>query len=357
MPMGNPLSPTIADIVLDDLLDNTLAELKNNNVQIKYITKYVDDILAIVDKNDTHKILNCFNKYHQKIQFTIEVEKEKSIAYLDTKLHHAGNKISFDWYTKETSSGRIMNYNATQPKSQIINTAKSLIHKILTLSDEQYHDDNIIRITRILINNSFPKNLINHLIKDSKRKINSNKHNVAKNVPVINIDDNERRKTFFSVKYIPGLIDNQTLKTTLATQDICFAYRPNQTLSTIFSKTKTPIEQQQQNNVVYEIPCKGDDNQSCDLVYIGTTKRALQMRIGEHKNDIEKEKANTALAQHIIDTGHTADFNNIKILDTEKRERTRMTLESLRIQEKITRTMNLKEDSDNISASYSAAIL
>ena len=50
MPMGNPLSPTIADIVLDTLQDNVTSELKEQNIEIQLITKYVDDIFAIINK-------------------------------------------------------------------------------------------------------------------------------------------------------------------------------------------------------------------------------------------------------------------------------------------------------------------
>ncbi|XP_036319851.1 uncharacterized protein LOC118734236 [Rhagoletis pomonella] len=44
MPMGNPLSPTIADIVLDKIIDDSIIELRSTDIYIKYITKYVDDI-------------------------------------------------------------------------------------------------------------------------------------------------------------------------------------------------------------------------------------------------------------------------------------------------------------------------
>ena len=42
MPMGNPLSPTIADIILDKLLDETIAKLKEENIHLKFLVKYVD---------------------------------------------------------------------------------------------------------------------------------------------------------------------------------------------------------------------------------------------------------------------------------------------------------------------------
>lgn len=90
--------------------------------------------------------------------------------------------------------------------------------------------------------------------------------------------------------------------------------------------------------------------------YIGTTKRSLETRIGEHKKDIEKQKETTALSNHVLKTGHIADFNQVKILDKENIEKKRYTIESLRIQQKADYTMNFKEDTDNIKASYRVAI-
>lgn len=84
MPMGHPISPTIADIVMDGLLDNAISELKQLfNIDIKFICKYVDDIFAIIKRNDANIILDTLNKYHNKLQFTIEMEVNSKIPYLD----------------------------------------------------------------------------------------------------------------------------------------------------------------------------------------------------------------------------------------------------------------------------------
>ena len=66
MPMGNPLSPTIADIILDTLLDDVINEVNEKDIKIKMLTKYVDDIFAVINKNDENIILNFLNNYHQK---------------------------------------------------------------------------------------------------------------------------------------------------------------------------------------------------------------------------------------------------------------------------------------------------
>ncbi|XP_075150777.1 uncharacterized protein LOC142224885 [Haematobia irritans] len=230
MPMGNPLSPTIADIVLYNLLDEALTELREKNIHIKYISKYVDDILAIIKMDEKDEILKVFNSYHTKIQFTIEMEHNKQIAYLDTKLHHREGEIKFDWFSKETSSGRIINFNSTQPRNQT--------------------------------------KLIEEVINEIKGKI----------------------------KYSSEELDFIKDHNNVTAEKVFIVY------------VKTPIDKQQPSNVVYEIPCRGNNNEPCDLLYIGTTKRNLHTRITEHRMDIKKKKESTALSQHVLRHGQTADF-------------------------------------------------
>ena len=64
------------------------------------------------------------------------------------------------------------------------------------------------------------------------------------------------------------------------------------------------------------------DREECNKMYIGTTKRTSVKKVGEHKQDITKNKQTTALAQHCAELQHVPDFDNIKILDREKTEHT-----------------------------------
>ena len=127
-------------------------------------------------------------------------------------------------------------------------------------------------------------------------------------------------------------------------------------LRPLFKSTKDKISKEQQCNVVYEIPCKGTNDEECDRIYIGTTKRSLQTRLSEHEADIKKNKNTTAIAQHMLEHGHKPDFDSTKILDIENKHNRRMTLESLRIRQKANKTMNTKEDIDKISANYNSIL-
>ncbi|XP_036347777.1 uncharacterized protein LOC118757146 [Rhagoletis pomonella] len=347
MPMGNPLSPTIADVVMDDLLDNTILDLKENfNIDIKFIVKYVDDIFAIVKQKDADIILRTLNKYHPKLQFTMESEANLCLPFLDVMIHRKNDSIALNWYAKPTSSGLLINYLSSQPFKNKINTAKNLIHKIFTISHQQFKETNICKIKKILASNNYPNRLIQSLIEHKVTEINNNQNKT----PTTKATDGTKR--YHSVTYIPKFYQQLDREINTNNPNIRLAYRTNYTLSSIFTQTKTPIKPHQQNNVVYEITCKGSENENCNKVYIGTTKRALGVRLSEHEADINKKKNSTALAQHVLTSGHTADLANVKILDKEKRERTRYTIESLRILQKREKTINKKEDTDDIAAAY-----
>jgi len=197
MSVGSPRSPTVANIVMDKILNDSLNELKGKNITMKYITKYVDDVFAIVKKDDLEEIQRILNVQHQKIRFTTEIEKENSIAFLDTKIIRKNNGLIFNWFMKETASGRVLNYYSNHPIKQKLNTATNMIWKTFTLSNETFHRENTERLEEILRKNAFPDHVIKRLIRETKAKIkrSNNKTTVQETTD----------KRFVGVTYIPKL--------------------------------------------------------------------------------------------------------------------------------------------------------
>lgn len=62
---------------------------------------FVDDCIMAVQAERINEVLNEFNKYNKKLQFTIELETYQQINFLDLTLHHIGNSIKMEWYTKK----------------------------------------------------------------------------------------------------------------------------------------------------------------------------------------------------------------------------------------------------------------
>ncbi|XP_034950706.1 uncharacterized protein [Chelonus insularis] len=154
--MGSPLSPIVAEIVMQDLENFCLSEL---DFPVYFYTRYVDDILVFLPPNEVEKILDIFNKYHDRLKFTIEREVDKKINFLELTLIRSSNKIEFDWYQKPTATGRYLNYYSHHPKYQKLGIIKLLIDKAVLLCDPRFRNKNLGIIRESLFNNGYPKNM------------------------------------------------------------------------------------------------------------------------------------------------------------------------------------------------------
>ena len=90
--MGGPLSVTLSDI--------HMTRTKNNVVRPEkplFYRRFVDDIINRRKKNEHHIIFENLNKYHPKINFTIEVNPCK---FLDTKIINKKGNITTEVFCK-----------------------------------------------------------------------------------------------------------------------------------------------------------------------------------------------------------------------------------------------------------------
>ena len=98
----------------------------------------------------------------------------------------------------------------------------------------------------------------------------------------------------------------------LLNPDIRVAFRPHFTLRQLLVRPKDPIPPDSRKGVVYKIRCK-----DCFQSYIGQTGRTLSCRIKEHKRAVSQGDSNaSALAEHVLNTGHQIDWSNAMVLDS-----------------------------------------
>lgn len=125
---------------MDDLIDACIPKL---SFEIPFLKKFVDDIVCSIPENRVDEILQVFNSYDSNIQFTVEVEKDRSVPFLDTKLIRSSeNRIILDWYIKPTSSGRHLNYNSFHTEKIKINLVLALKNRIKRVSHPTLRNKN-----------------------------------------------------------------------------------------------------------------------------------------------------------------------------------------------------------------------
>lgn len=152
--MGSPLSPILAKILMTDIINVTLPKLKHRP---KFLALYVDDSFWVVKKADIVHILNILNSYHDRIKFTVEIEKDKQINFLDVTVLRINDRLINKWYKKPYASSRLLNYFSHHEKTCVIETAKAYVRMVLNLSDPSFYHENKPILIDILRKNSFPE--------------------------------------------------------------------------------------------------------------------------------------------------------------------------------------------------------
>ena len=105
-PMGSPLSPIHANMVMEDLAQRALTIFPNPP---SIWVRYVDDVYAIMETEHIESFHQYLNTINSSIQFTKEIEASGSLAFLDVFLHReADGSFSTNVYRKPTHTGRYL---------------------------------------------------------------------------------------------------------------------------------------------------------------------------------------------------------------------------------------------------------
>ncbi|CAD6216056.1 GSCOCG00011260001-RA-CDS, partial [Cotesia congregata] len=141
--MGNPASPSLANIVMNYVI-NKAVDILNFNIPL--LKLYVDDTLLLIPKDKVDEVFRCFNSINDKIKFTMEVEIEGRLPFLNLVVIREEERLITDWYVKETSNGRLLNFRSNHPSSQKLGMINELLHRAINLSNEKFAEKNLARV-------------------------------------------------------------------------------------------------------------------------------------------------------------------------------------------------------------------
>jgi len=260
-PMDSPLSPVIADVVLQDLEEKALY---NININLPFYYRYVDNIIMAAPIEHTPNIQKVFNSFDNRIQFTIEHENNRSLSFLDLRLEMRDNKIKIDWFHKKTFSGRFLSYYSNHPICQKIGTIYNLIDRAFLLSHPDFQQKNIELCVKLLLDNGCPLKLIFEKINKRLKKLITTNHN--KILANKNIDTTDKdQKKFFIISYIHNI--SEITAALINKSSFTVGYRCLNKIDNIIKVHKDQTEHNYKSNIVYKIHC-----QNCEASYVGQTK-------------------------------------------------------------------------------------
>ena len=172
--MGSPLSPLLAELFMNNLEEKLF---NSNNFllnKVLYWYRYVDDVLVAWTgtERQLHLFHKLINQLHPKIKFTVELEENGSLNFLDINISKDNNKHKFKMFRKPTYTDSLIPFNSNHPWSYKLAAFQSMFHRLLSipLSREDYNLE-LETIYRIGLNNGYPifvlKNLYNKKLQQS----------------------------------------------------------------------------------------------------------------------------------------------------------------------------------------------
>jgi len=333
-PMGSPLSPIVADLVLQKLESFTIDSLHDKP---KFYYRYVDDIVLAAPVSSLQDLLYSFNSFHPRLSFTMEIGGD-NLDFLDLTILKINGRLISNWYRKPTFSGRFLNFHSHHPFTHKRGTILSLVDRVILLSHPRFHQQNFDFVIRVLLENGYPLDVIFSTIRRRLHaRCDSNSRNVLQN---------DQNQPFFVIPYVSA-IANKFIKFFKNISFTRLAFTCYRKLNTFIKVHKDSLPISSRPNVVYKINCS-----DCDASYVGQTKRTLGTRISEHRSHIRRvSKQPSVITDHRLLTNHDFDWDSVEILDEEINYKKRLVSEMIFIK-KQKRGLNLQGDTDLLDPIY-----
>ena len=126
--MGSPLGPILANIFMCNLEENFLNSCPASFKPLIY-KRYVDDtFVTFKEKDHALDFLNFINTKHPNIKFTMEMEKDKKLPFLDIMVNRE-NRVTTSVYRKKFYTGLGASFYSFTPFKYKINSIKTLISR------------------------------------------------------------------------------------------------------------------------------------------------------------------------------------------------------------------------------------
>jgi hypothetical protein len=292
--MGSPLSPVIAIFYMENFEKKAL-DLAAHKPVCWY--RYVDDTFVIWPHGQTKllEFLDHINGLHKNIRFTIEIEQDGHLPFLDIDIYRrADGTLGHKLYRKPTHTNLYLQQNSHHHPARVLCDNDSLPQELDFLST-------------IFKNNGYSQQQINQARK-----------------PATQTRKDQEKPT--STAYLPY---TQTtygrLSRMLAKYNIKSIALPQKKISCYLPPYKEQLGLRTPG--IYSIPCE------CGMVYIGQSGRTIQLHIKEHNRSIRlARQEKSAVAEHSFNNDHRINLQNTRLISAKSGYFDRIMREAIEIE-------------------------
>ena len=231
--------------------------------------RYVDDTFAIFDHEaEADEFLTKLNCLHPSLIFIFEKEKGKCLPFLDVYVARTDSGFETSIYRKPTFIGQYLLEESFSPFIRKISLVFTLVHRAFIICTKRRLNREIERIKKILLDNGYPKNVINAQITMKIAQFSNLKRFSPEKCPV-----------YLRVPWIGKPTPNLKKEVKTDIKRCCGSVSTRLVFS---SKRMLPVAFEdvllttQKSSVIYEYKC------FCDSGYVGRTSQGLQDGIKQH---------------------------------------------------------------------------
>ena len=252
-------------------------------------------------------------------------------------------------FRKQTHTNQYLNFESAHPLHQKLGVIRTLFDRCDRLvTDEADKASERTNIEKALRSCGYPKWSFDKVKRQMEKR-----HEVIRDK-----EKKDDKKGLVVLPYVKGT--TETLSRVFRKYNIQTAMKPHLSIKNILVHPKDKIEDACKCGVVYEIPCL-----NCTDTYIGETGRPLNVRIKEHREDVEKNAAfigtrqrrkqsvsefnKSAVTDHVNVKNHVIDWENIRVKDCESNYKKRVIKEAITIRKT---PSNMNRDQGNFILSH-----
>jgi hypothetical protein len=293
--MGGPLSPVVANFFMEWFEKTALERALKKPM---HWFRYVDDTFVVWQHglDSLHEFLNHLNSLHPRIKFTMELESNGKLPFLDVLVtKKESGSLGHSVYRKPTHTDRYLNATSNHHPSQKRALIKTLAHRARTICDPESLDGELGHLSGALESNGYTERQIRSVIN-----------------PRVRPEASEERESSTDSQpkaYLPYLeCVTDRISRVLRKEGISTIFKPSRKIDAFLRPVKDKIDPLKTPGV-YSIPCE------CGSEYVGMTDRSIATRRKEHQRSIRLNQPDkSAVAEHALSEGHIIEFNNTKVL-------------------------------------------
>ena len=147
--MGSPLGPILANIFMVKLEHSVVPGLAN---KLNNCRRYVDDTICYIKVDSTDFVISKLNNFYKNIWFTVEVEKEVRMSFLNVLMIRDKYNIETTAHRKSTNNSIYLNWTSHAPNKWKMGTLQTLEERMISVRQMNNYKMNYVTLKRFFMN-------------------------------------------------------------------------------------------------------------------------------------------------------------------------------------------------------------